>query len=84
MFIGLSPEDPSDPNTPEALDDMRAFVGSLEIPWVNGYGADESLQALGVRAFPTAIVLGKDGRIAHFGEGDVRISAAIDAALAAE
>ena len=53
------------------------------VPWVNGYGAQPMLDELDVKAFPTIVVAGRDGKIAWAGHFPNGIEAAIKKALAA-
>lgn len=56
MFIGLTMEGS------DTLSDTQAFLQETGIDFVNGYGAGETLTALGVQAIPTEIVFGRDGK----------------------
>ena len=75
MFIGLTGEDSGQ------LPKIQQFITSSEIPWPNGYGASSTLMALGVRYFPTTIVVDTHGRIAWRDDMGGSLDEAIDAAL---
>lgn len=79
VFIGLTPMGE------ESLDQSRKFIERAKIPWVNGYGAIETLLALGSEGFPEVWVFGRDGRIAWntYQEGRESLDAALERALAA-
>lgn len=50
---------------------------------MNGYGADATINAFGVTAFPTIIIIGADGKIAWNDELGGNLEDALDRALAA-
>ena len=76
LFVGLTLDGK------DQLEQIQAYLNEFEIPWLTGYGAMEALQALGVQAFPTKIVVGADGRIAWHDELGGSLDAAIRQALA--
>jgi thiol-disulfide isomerase/thioredoxin len=57
QFIGLTGEGE------DALNESNEFLKSTGIPWPNGYGAGETLEAFGIEYLPTVVVIGADGRI---------------------
>lgn len=77
VFMGLTPEGA------DAIPQGEQFLKSNGVPWVSGYGAEGMIQALEVKAFPTEIVFGKDGKVVwhSFMNGDVEtaISNAVSA-----
>lgn len=76
VFIGLTGEGT------ETLDQTKAFLEEVGIEYLNGYGAEETLTELGVQAFPTKIVVGRDGRIAWHSFAGGTLEQALTAALA--
>jgi len=77
VFIGLTPEGGN------RLEQIKAFLSSTGIPWPNGYGAAQTLRTLGIRKFPSLLVIGPNGRIAWTDDrgGRGRLQAAIEATL---
>ena len=57
VFIGLTADGLT------AINDIRAHVVQLKIPWPNGYGAGATITALGVQSLPTRLLIGRNGRI---------------------
>lgn len=41
---------------------VEEFAATYGVPWSIGYGANETIRALGVRGFPTTFVIGRDGQ----------------------
>ena len=76
QFLGLTMEGG------DKLADSHEFVDSLHIQWPNGYGAGETIAALGVRAIPAVFVVGKDGRIIWNSDRHGNVEDAIESALA--
>ena len=76
QFLGLTMEGG------DALAASQEFVESLHIAWPNGYGAGETISALGVRAIPAVFVVGKDGRIIWNSDRHGSVEEAIESALA--
>lgn len=68
VFIGLTGEGES------SLSGIRQFVEGTGVPWVNGYGANETLTAFKNTYTPQTWVLGPDGRVAwnQASKGDVQ------------
>ena len=56
-FIGLSME------TEESLEAMEHFLTQTGIPWKNGYGAEETLNALGAEYIPMVWVVDRHNKI---------------------
>lgn len=56
QFMGLTFE------TSQELPAIRSFVRHFGTTWPIAYGAQPTLDALGVSGFPTLIVFGRDGR----------------------
>jgi hypothetical protein len=76
-FVGLTAEPPADRDT------VERYAGQFGIDWPIGLGARETISALQVRAYPTTIVLGRDGRVAWNSMLRGSLDAAIERALAA-
>lgn len=57
VFIGLTAEGE------ESLTESREFIAAAKIPWVNGYGAVETLTAFGSEYIPAVWVIDRDGKI---------------------
>ncbi len=62
-FVGLTHEGSG------ARIESEGFLKDTQITWVNGYGAGPTVDRLGVEAFPTTYVIGKDGRVRWSAEG---------------
>ena len=78
IFLGLATSFNS------SLEDSQDFVVQQGISWPNGFGADESIDAFKVHAFPTKFVIGRDGSIHWNSIRDGRrmsLEQAIEAAL---
>ena len=75
--MGLTPEDSS------SLAESEGFVKDNGVPWPNAYGASETIEAFEVVAFPTEVVVGKDGKVAWHNSLTGNIAEAINKALAA-
>ena len=63
--------------------ESEGFIKDNGVPWANAYGASEAIEALEVVAFPTEIVVGKDGKVAWHNSLPGSSTAAINKALAA-
>ena len=61
VFLGLTFED--DPYVPY----IEQFLEQTGITWLNGYGAEATLERFKVKLFPTLYVIGTDDRIAWTG-----------------
>jgi thiol-disulfide isomerase/thioredoxin len=57
LFVGLTADGV------EALNEIKTHLAHLKIPWPNGYGAADTLAALGVSSLPLRLVVGRDGRV---------------------
>lgn len=80
-FVGLTHEGAS------ARLKSEGFLKDNKITWVNGYGANATVDRLGVEGFPTTFVVGKNGRVywSEAGAGlEGVLERAIEEALAAE
>ncbi len=80
-FVGLTHEGAS------AKLESEAFLKDENISWVNGYGANATIDRLGVEAFPTTFVIGKNGRVYWSATGaglEGVLERAIEEALQAE
>ncbi len=75
FFVGLSPEGASD------LEDMQKFVRETEIPWPNGYGANYTMDRLGVRGLPTIYVINRQGNIVWSGHDSDDVAKVLEAVL---
>jgi thiol-disulfide isomerase/thioredoxin len=74
-FVGLTMEGA------DKLDDTSAVVKSAGLTWPNGYGAGETIGALGVNAIPSVFVIGKDGRVVWNNDRHGSLDDAIESAL---
>jgi thiol-disulfide isomerase/thioredoxin len=76
-FVGLTDETAAD------VPGIRGFIDQTPgFDWPVGYGAIEFMAALDIRAIPTVIVFGPDGRALWSGIGTFGLEAALDNALA--
>lgn len=77
VFIGLTPDEAGD------LDNCRKFLEQTGITWPNGYGAAETLQRFLTDGgyFPSAWVIGHDGRVTWNSDSAGTLEEAIDQAL---
>lgn len=76
-FIGLTPD------TAAQLPEVREFIGNIPgFDWPVGYGAAPTLDALGVRLFPTVLVFGPGGMTIWSANRLDGLPAALDKALA--
>lgn len=57
VFIGLTSEGAS------SLSGIRKFLSETGVPWVNGYGARDTLAAFQNSYIPQMWVIGPDGRV---------------------
>lgn len=76
VFLGLTPVGN------EGRESSKDFVRQLRIPWVNGIGAQETIDRLQVYGLPTVFVIGRDGKIVWNSNVPGDMTAAIDTALA--
>lgn len=76
VFLGLTSEGS------DAISKSQTFLDRLEIPWPNGYGASQTINALEVEYLPTVLVIDPQGIITWRSEAGGSISEAIDRALA--
>lgn len=58
VFVGLT----SEPE--QARGDIELFLRKMGITWLNGYGAHETMQALGAEFIPAIYIIGGDGKLA--------------------
>lgn len=79
LFYGITSEGD------DALAETKAFIDETGIPWPNGYGADQTLEAYGIEYLPTLVVIGADGRIAwtNYEDRGITLHEALDRALRA-
>lgn len=78
VFFGLTPE-------PEASNsNSRAFLQDTKITWANGYGATKTLEAFDTKCFPSAWVIGRDGKVTWNRDSRGSLESAIEAALNAK
>lgn len=75
QFIGLTPE------TANALTNILQFRDKYGTDWPIGYGAQYTLEALGVEYLPTFIVYGQQGRAVWSSEDGGELDEAIQMAL---
>ena len=70
------------PDGAKAKAKTEAFIKKYGIAWPNGYGARATIKALGVRGYPTVLVIGTDGKVTWNNEMGGELRDAIDQALA--
>jgi hypothetical protein len=75
VFIGLTPE-PKESNS-----DSLAFLNDNKITWANGFGAQKTLAAYKTACYPSAWVVGRDGKVVWNRDAGQSIEDAIAAAL---
>jgi thiol-disulfide isomerase/thioredoxin len=76
VFIGLTDEGE------ESLPAINAFLSETGITYLNGYGAGETLTALGVVAIPVAWVIDRNGTIVWNSDAPGTLDEAIERELA--
>lgn len=77
-FVGLTSE------MSESLPDMEAFLKDTGITWKNGYGAEETLAALGADFVPMVWVVDRQRRIAWNMASSLTLEEGIRQALASQ
>lgn len=77
-FIGLSPQSAED------IDDMQAFLKHTGISWKNGYGAEETLRALGADYLPMIWVVNRHNQIVWNQASSISLEQGIRQAVAAQ
>lgn len=77
VFIGLTSEES------DQLGTIKSFLKQSRITWLNGYGADKTMDALGVEYIPAIWIIGGDGKVAWTSERDESHEEALDKALKA-
>lgn len=81
VFLGLT----SEGRDSKAIKQSEEFVSSLEIPWINGYGATKMLTELEVDSIPQVWVVDRENRIVFHqvgtGGSDLPMIQAIEKAL---
>jgi thiol-disulfide isomerase/thioredoxin len=65
VFLGLT----SEGLDPKSLQLSKDYVTSLNIPWINGYGATKTLSALEVEAIPQLWIVDRNNRIVFHDTG---------------
>lgn len=75
VFIGLTTEEKS------SLTRIRDFVQGARVKWLIGWGANETVLALGTEFLPTIYVIGADGKLLWNTSQDGTIEAALEQAL---
>jgi hypothetical protein len=75
-FIGLTAEGA------ETLTETKAIVEKAKLPYPNGYGAADTVDALRVEMIPSVFVIGRDGRIIWHTDRPGTVEEAIESALA--
>lgn len=76
VFVGLTSE------TEAELPQIEAFIEELDVPWVNGYGADQTLIALQAEVIPLVWVIGTDGKVVWNSGSPGTVEDGIEEALA--
>lgn len=77
-FIGLTNQ------TADELDAMKEFLTATGITWRNGYGAEETLQALEAEYIPMVWVVDRQQRIVWNQQSSVSLEAGIRQALSSK
>jgi thiol-disulfide isomerase/thioredoxin len=75
VFIGLTGDSGNE------IPQMKQFLKEAKIPWPCGYGAIDTLKALGTEMIPQVWVVGSDGRIRWNLDAEGSLDAAIEDAL---
>ncbi len=75
IFIGLTSD------SENKLTQMKQFLSETHITWPCGYGAVDTLSALGVNMIPQVWVVGSDGKILWNMDEEGSLEAAIEKAL---
>jgi thiol-disulfide isomerase/thioredoxin len=75
VFIGLTGDSGTD------IDQMKEFLKEAKVPWPCGYGASETLNALGTKMIPQVWVVGTDGKIRWNLDAEGSLDGAIEDAL---
>jgi thiol-disulfide isomerase/thioredoxin len=75
IFLGLTTD------SEDKLREMKEFLSDTKITWPCGYGADDTLTALGMQFIPQIWVVGKDGKIRWNLDDSGTLEAAIEDAL---
>jgi hypothetical protein len=60
---------------------MKRFLTAAKVPWPCGYGAEQTLTALGVKMIPQVWVVGTDGKIRWNLDAEGSLDGAIEDAL---
>jgi thiol-disulfide isomerase/thioredoxin len=76
VFIGLTAEDEKE------LPAVQGFLDENSIPWVNGYGATETLMAFQAEYIPAVWVIGPDGKVVWNVDSEGTVNDGIERALA--
>ncbi len=74
-FIGLTPE------TADDLEAIRTFIARYGTHWPIGYGAQFTLESLGVQFLPTVFVFARDGKAVWTNHSGGDLETAIQLAL---
>jgi thiol-disulfide isomerase/thioredoxin len=77
VFIGLTSD------SGDKLPQMKEFLTETNITWPCGYGAADTLMALGVESIPQVWVVGADGKILWNLDEGGKLETAVEDALAA-
>jgi thiol-disulfide isomerase/thioredoxin len=75
IFIGLTSD------SEDKLSQMKEFLSQTHITWPCGYGAVDTMSALGVNMIPQVWVVGSDGKILWNMDEEGSLEAAIEKAL---
>jgi thiol-disulfide isomerase/thioredoxin len=75
VFIGLTGDSGTE------MQEMKRFLKDAKISWPCGYGASDTLSALGTQMIPQVWVVGTDGRIRWNFDAEGSLDAAIEDAL---
>jgi thiol-disulfide isomerase/thioredoxin len=75
VFIGLTGDSGTE------MQEMKRFLTEAKVPWPCGYGATDTLSALGTKMIPQVWVVGTDGKIRWNLDAEGTLDAAIEDAL---
>ena len=75
VFIGLTGDSGTE------MQEMKRFLKEAKVPWPCGYGATDTLSALGTKMIPQVWVVGTDGKIRWNLDAEGTLDAAIEDAL---
>ena len=75
IFVGLTADDVT------ALNEIKAHLAQLKIPWPSGYGAADTMTAMGVASLPTRLLVNPHNQIVWRGADVESLRHALQQAL---